>query len=372
MVKVSADSLLMVINDILDFSKIEAGKLELDDVEFELRDVVADALKALALRAHEKGLELGYRIAPGVPRSLVGDSLRLRQILAQPGRQRHQVHRQGRGVRRRSTAGRAGGSGACELHFPVRDTGMGIPKDKQQIIFEAFAQADGSTTRKYDGTGLGLTISSRLVEMMGGELWVESEAGEGSTFHFTARLQRRGRRSKAEPSVPGHGARPRGVLVVDDNRTSGGILGELLRGWGLRPDAGRSSGPSGSRRSRGAEAAGAPFDLMLIDAAMPRHGRLRAGPALQRARARARADGDDADHRRPARRPRRTTASCASPPTSPSRSRSGDLLDGHAAGAAAPAAPTPAATPIAGARTPPARGSRCGCCWPRTTSSTRG
>ena len=199
MVKVSADSLLLVINDILDFSKIEAGRLELESMELELGEVVADAVKALALRAHEKGLELGYRIAPGVPQSLRGDSLRLRQILLNLVGNAIKFTDKGE-VFVSVEVQKAEGSD-LELHFQVRDTGMGIPKDKQRIIFEAFAQADGSTTRKYEGTGLGLTISSRLVELMHGRLWVESEVGAGSTFHFVARFVTRAEQ-KPEPTVP--------------------------------------------------------------------------------------------------------------------------------------------------------------------------
>src|SRR5581483_1139750 len=237
MVKIAADSLLMVINDILDFSKIEAGRLELENLELELGEVVADAVKGLALRAHEKGLELGYRIAPGVPQSLLGDPLRLRQILlnlignAIKFTDRGEVFVLVEGHPREGAG--AGSDSDLELHFQVRDTGMGIPKDKQRIIFEAFAQADGSSTRKYEGTGLGLTISSRLVELMHGRLWVESEVGDGSTFHFTARLTRRPSQ-RATPSVPGL-ARGRRILVVDDNRSSGDILREVLAAWSFLP-----------------------------------------------------------------------------------------------------------------------------------------
>ena len=160
-----------------------------------------------------------------------------------------------------------GDATALQLHFEVRDTGMGIPKDKQRVIFEAFAQADGSTTRKYEGTGLGLTISSRLVELMHGRLWVESEVGQGSKFHFTARFSERADLSRLSPSLPGvaRGAR---VLVVDDNRTSGGILAELLREWTFTPTV-VNGGAAALEAVAGAAAARRPFDLLLIDAAMP-------------------------------------------------------------------------------------------------------
>jgi signal transduction histidine kinase/DNA-binding response OmpR family regulator/HPt (histidine-containing phosphotransfer) domain-containing protein len=265
MVRASAESLLSVINDILDFSKIEAGRLDLDSGAFDIGQVVADASKALALRAHEKGLELGYRIGPTVPRFLLGDALRLRQIL---------LNLLGNAIKFTESGEvfvfvDVGGAVDAELqiHFEVRDTGMGIPKDKQRIIFEAFAQADGSTKRKYEGTGLGLTISSRLVELMGGRLWVESEVGQGSKFHFTARFPKRVELARSAPSLPGvaRGAR---ILVIDDNRTSGQILGELLIGWTFAPTVVNSGAAAQEAASRAA-AAGRPFDLFLVDAAMP-------------------------------------------------------------------------------------------------------
>jgi two-component system sensor histidine kinase/response regulator len=277
MVKVSADSLLLVINDILDFSKIEAGRLELESTELELGEVVADAVKALALRAHEKGLELGYRIAPGVPQSLRGDALRLRQILLNLVGNAIKFTDKGE-VFVSVDVQKAEGSDLV-LHFQVRDTGMGIPKDKQRIIFEAFAQADGSTTRKYEGTGLGLTISSRLVELMQGRLWVDSEVGVGSTFQFTAHFVTRAEQ-KPEPTVPSVVKGRRRILVVDDNRASGGILGELLLGWGFAPvvvdsaDAALAAvGPADGPRTA--------FDLILIDAGMPDMDGFALGHALQ-------------------------------------------------------------------------------------------
>ena len=264
MVKVSADSLLMVINDILDFSKIEAGRLELDNVEFELPDVVGDATKALALRAHEKGLELGCRIAPNIPRGLIGDSLRVRQILL--NLIGNAIKFTDKGEVFVMVDAVEIGDPDLRLHFQVRDTGMGIPPEKQRMIFEAFAQADGSSTRKYEGTGLGLTISSRLTEMMGGELWVESEPGKGSTFHFTARFQRRPvQQPEASPPAKTRGV---GVLVVDDNRTCRAMLGENLVGWGFVPTL-AGTAAIGIEAVERAEADGAPFDLILIDAAMP-------------------------------------------------------------------------------------------------------
>jgi signal transduction histidine kinase/DNA-binding response OmpR family regulator len=264
MVKASAESLLMVINDILDFSKVEAGRLDLDNVEIDLWDVVADATKALALRAHEKGLELGYRIAPAVPQHVLADSLRLRQILI--NLLGNAIKFTDRGEVFASVEVQSSEREAVELHFQVRDTGMGIPRDKQQIIFEAFAQADGSTTRRYEGTGLGLSISSRLVELMQGRLWVESDVGKGSTFHFTVRFACRNAQ-KRRISIPGV-ARAARILVVDDNRTCRDILGELLLGWGVASTV-VETGAAALAMVDGAEQSRRPFDLMLIDAAMP-------------------------------------------------------------------------------------------------------
>jgi two-component system sensor histidine kinase/response regulator len=270
MVRASADSLLMVINDILDFSKVEAGRLELDRAEIDVGDVVAEATKALALRAHEKGLELGYRIGPGVPQGLLGDPLRLRQVLINlvgnaikfTDRGEVFVFVEGREIPGATPAAPP----EVELRFQVRDTGMGIPKDKQRVIFEAFAQADGSMRRKYEGTGLGLTISSRLVELMDGRLSVESEEGRGSTFHFTAHLPI-GPSETLAPPLP-RPARAARVLIVDDNRTSGGILAELCAGWGLAPTV-VDGATAALDATAAAEAAKTSFDLFLVDAGMP-------------------------------------------------------------------------------------------------------
>ena len=185
-VKGCADSLLNVINDILDFSKMEAGKLDLETLEFKLRASIEETLKALAPSVHQKGLELNCIIEPDVPDSLVGDPTRLRQVLlnllgnslkfTESGEINLRVHTE-------STI-----RDSAMLLFSVEDSGIGIPMEKQVRIFEAFTQADGSTTRRFGGTGLGLTISRKLVQMMGGSIWVESTVGRGSTFHFTARL----------------------------------------------------------------------------------------------------------------------------------------------------------------------------------------
>ncbi len=186
MVKASADSLLTLLNDTLDFSKIEAGRLDLEFISFQLRESINDTLKTLSLRARQKGLTLSCSVEPEVPDALFGDPGRLRQIL---------MNLVGNAIKF-TAHGRVAVMVAAEaqmvehalLHFLVTDTGIGIPAEKQQVIFEAFSQADGSTTRRYGGTGLGLTISSKLVGMMGGRIWVESQPELGSTFHFTARF----------------------------------------------------------------------------------------------------------------------------------------------------------------------------------------
>ncbi len=184
--KSSADSLLIVINDVLDFSKIESGKLDLEAVEFDLHEVVNETIKSLAVRAHQKNLELAYRLDAQVPHVTVGDPYRLRQILVNLVGNAIKFTSAGEVVVEGTCSGRQEGN--VTLHFSVRDTGIGIESDKVQTIFSAFSQADTSTTRQYGGTGLGLSIASRLVELMGGSIWVESQPGEGTTFFFSVKL----------------------------------------------------------------------------------------------------------------------------------------------------------------------------------------
>jgi signal transduction histidine kinase/DNA-binding response OmpR family regulator len=265
-VKVSGDALLNVINDILDFSKIEARRLDLDPIEFELRDRMGDISKALALRAHAKGLELACHVRADVPDALVGDPGRLRQVIVNLAGNAVKFTERGEVVVQVEVDSRTPEQ-VC-LHFSVRDTGIGIPADKQRLIFEPFTQADGSTTRRYGGTGLGLTISTKLVEMMGGRIWVESEPGKGSTFHFTAhfplqkgsKVARLPRRPESLHSLP--------VLVVDDNATNRRILEEMLNHWHLRPTV-VEGGPQALLALRNAAQRGEPFPLVLLDAMMP-------------------------------------------------------------------------------------------------------
>jgi len=212
----SAESLLIIINEILDFSRIEAGKLEIDAVSFNLKAVVEETAKFFSHRATNKGLALGCDVKPGTPGVVIGDPTRLRQVLVNLVENALKFTEHG-GVT--ITVGPEGlpGPDYCILHFAVRDTGTGIAREKQRVIFEAFSQADGSTTRNFGGSGLGLSISAGLVEKMGGRICVESDVGVGSTFHFTARF---GIGASPEPSVASTSSTIRGisVLIVDDDR----------------------------------------------------------------------------------------------------------------------------------------------------------
>ena len=277
MVKSSAEALMVVINDILDFSKIEAGKLELDPIDFVVRDVLEDTVKALALRAAHKGLELHCEIHADVPRRVVGDPGRLRQVLVnlvgnaikftEHGEIVVEVRNQGPGDRSSKNLVPPAPE-CCVLHFSVRDTGIGIPLEKQKLIFEAFSQADGSMTRKYGGTGLGLTISSQLVVLMGGELHVESEVGRGSTFYFDASFQTAGPEPAPHASHPPTTLQGLTVLVVDDNATNRRILEGTLKSWGAKPTL-VDSGHAALVALREAALANRPFTLLLVDAMMP-------------------------------------------------------------------------------------------------------
>ena len=266
LVKESADSLLTVINDVLDFSKVEAGKLDLEWVAFGLRDSLGDALKSMAFRAHNKQLELACRVEPHVPDAVTGDPGRLRQVLVNLVGNAVKFTNEGEVVVEVDVASQ--NEREVELHFCISDTGIGIPPDKQQLIFGAFEQADTSTTRRFGGTGLGLSISNKLIELMGGRIWVESEAGRGSRFHFTAKLglaaEGEARRPAPEPlAIPGLA-----VLVVDDNVTNRRILSEMLSNWQMRP-AEADGAAEALEKMHAAAMAGSPFPLVLLDAHMP-------------------------------------------------------------------------------------------------------
>jgi len=266
MVKDSADILLTLINDILDFSKIEAGKLGLDLVEFNLHDTLANTMKTLAPRASGKGLELVYQTPPRLPRDLVGDPGRLRQILVNLVGNAIKFTAQGEVVVHVETQSQT--QDGVELHFAVTDTGIGIPREKQELIFAAFAQADNSTTRKYGGTGLGLAITSQLVKMMRGRLWVESEPGQGSTFHFTAHFGLGKVPTKPHALRETVCLRDMPVLVVDDNATNRRILEAMLTHWLMQPSL-ADGGWAGLAAMEQAKDAERPFPLVLIDAQMP-------------------------------------------------------------------------------------------------------
>ncbi len=265
-VQKSGESLLALLNDILDFSKIEAGRLDLRSIPFQLRERLGDTMKAMALRAHNKGLELALHISPEVPETLVGDPDHLNQIVVNLAGNATKFTEEGEVVMVVREAERSDDD--VLLHFSVRDTGVGIPEEKREEIFAAFEQGDASTTRRYGGTGLGLAISSRLVRMMGGEIWADSEVNKGSTFHFTARfgvtspetIEAAGRR----PTVLG-GTR---VLVVDDNATNRHILTETLSNWRMEPTA-VDSGVRALEELQSAHDAGRRYHLVLCDLHMP-------------------------------------------------------------------------------------------------------
>ena len=263
--KSAAESLLGLINDVLDFSKIEAGRLDLHPAEFDLRETLGDTLRTLGLRAHQKGLELAGRIAPEVPARLVGDAARLRQVLVNLVGNAIKFTERGEVVVHVEKE-REDAEGVV-VGFLVADTGIGIPADKQELIFEAFAQADGSTTREYGGTGLGLSISAQLVGLMGGRITVESEPGRGSRFRFSARFGAAHARPRAADRLPAplRGLR---VLVVDDNATNRRILEEVLLQWRMRPTAVASAGAA-LEAMEAAQRAGRPYPLVLLDASMP-------------------------------------------------------------------------------------------------------
>src|SRR5262249_38879479 len=236
-VKSAADALLGIINDILDFAKIEAGRLELDPADFALSSVLGATLRALAVRAHKKGLELVCQQRPGVPDALIGDAGRLRQVLLNLVGNAIKFTERGEVVVLVEAAGEPAPQGEVRLRFPVTDTGIGIPPEKQAKIFQAFEQEDTSTTRKYEGTGLGLTIAARLVALMGGQITVDSVSGQGSTFAFTARFGLRPHPPEATPASPPVVLRDLPVLIVYDNATNRHILQEWLPRYPLHPTA---------------------------------------------------------------------------------------------------------------------------------------
>jgi PAS domain S-box-containing protein len=266
MAKLSADSLLTLINDILDYSKIEAGKLDIDAIDFNLRNSLGDSMKSLALRAHQKGLELAWDVQPDVPDDLIGDPGRLRQIIVNLAGNSIKFTHSGEVVTYVTAESKS--EEFVQLHVTVADTGIGIPAEKQAAIFEAFTQADSSTTRKYGGTGLGLSISSRLVECMAGKIWVESEPGKGSRFHFTVRMGLQKADSAKPLRIAPEQLRGLPVLVVDDNETNRLILTKILRNWNMEPRE-TDGGPAAIAALEAAQKSGRKYPLILLDAQMP-------------------------------------------------------------------------------------------------------
>jgi signal transduction histidine kinase/DNA-binding response OmpR family regulator len=266
LVQFSAESLLLIINDVLDFSKIEAGKMELELIPFDLRESLGDSMAALSFRAHEKGLELVYEVRHDVPEALLGDPGRIRQILVNLVGNAVKFTEHGEifvGVEEQST-----GPTPAALHFSVKDTGIGIPIEKQEKIFDAFSQVDGSMTRTYGGTGLGLTICMRLAELMGGRVWVESQLGHGSTFHFTVQLAVQDTAAVRPIPLQPEQLRDLRALIVDDNFTNRRVLHGMLTGWGMCPTA-VEGGRAALQAMELAKSTGHPFPLILLDGQMP-------------------------------------------------------------------------------------------------------
>jgi two-component system, sensor histidine kinase and response regulator len=271
LVQLSAEALLSVINDILDFSNIEAGRLEIESIPFGLRESLLETIKGFRVRAKQKGLELRYEIPPDVSDAVVGDPSRIRQVLIHLIRNAVKFTEYGEVFVR--VAQEPDDTRFTCLHFMVKDTGVGVPIEKQKKIFEPFSQVDGSMARAYGGAGLGLTISSRLAAMMGGAIWVESQPGQGSTFHFTVRLAVQDAASfhsssfqDSEPLRPErlHDLR---ALIVDDNLTNRRVLNGTLARWGLKPTA-VAGGQAALQALEVAKTAGHSFPLILLDGQM--------------------------------------------------------------------------------------------------------
>ena len=258
-VRTSAESLLVIVNDILDFSKIEAGKMSMESLEFPLREILTDTMKALGIKANDKQIEVITSIAPTVPNQLYGDPGRLRQVITNLVGNAIKFTEHGE-ITLRVDVERAD-SQHCRLRFAVSDTGIGIPQEKQGLIFEAFSQADASTTRQYGGTGLGLTISNRLVEMMGGQLQVESEPGKGSCFSFSAKF---GIAAQPHPQPPSRPLAGKRLLLIDDNETHALSLLEMAFYWHMHAEVAATAEVALNKMLH-AENAGIAYDLILFD-----------------------------------------------------------------------------------------------------------
>lgn len=263
LVRTSADSLLSVINDLLDYSRIESGRFTLDPELFSLAGVIATTMKSLSVPAHQKGLDLAFEIAPDIPELLVGDQVRLRQVLNNLIGNAIKFTAAGEVVLSVTPLTHGYGEDTACLHFALRDTGIGVPPEKLELIFAPFEQADRSTTRRFGGTGLGLSICSRLLELMGGRIWVESTLGAGSTFHFTARFGIKKVSAADGAFWSFENLREVPVLVADDHAATRRILEETLKGWGMAPLVVESG-----RAALDALDAGHPFRVIVLDGGM--------------------------------------------------------------------------------------------------------
>lgn len=265
LVQTSADSLMSVLNDILDFSKIEAGKLQLETESFDVRELIGDTLKMFGLQAHKKDLEIAFRARRAVPSRIASDAMRLRQVLVNLVGNSLKFTEEGEvfvAVEVEDT-----NNEQVTLHFSVEDTGIGITPEKQAAIFEPFTQADGTTTRKYGGTGLGLTITQRLIEMMGGRVWIESTPGTGTTFHFSIVADiAKDEGGQGDAQIRDFNGLK--VLIVDDNATNRLILDEMVQNWRMSPTV-VENGTEALEQIEATEAKGDSFDLVLLDAHMP-------------------------------------------------------------------------------------------------------
>ena len=285
LIKSSGEALLVILNDILDYSKIEAGKITLESVEFSLEEVISSSIKSIAPSAHKKGLELTFYLEPDVPLDVVGDPSRLRQVLLNLAGNALKFTSKGE-VGVRVSVDQVSGVGVL-LHFAVHDTGVGIPKDKQRRLFQPFEQADSSTTRQYGGTGLGLAISARMVQLMGGTIWIDSTPGRGSTFHFTVQFVNSSSLETLARKINGNFSQV-GILVVDDSAANRQIVTEILSSWQMDVIV-ADSGSAGLRVLEQAAADAKPFRLILLDEEMPGMNgsefiqRMRSGPAAETA-----------------------------------------------------------------------------------------
>jgi signal transduction histidine kinase/DNA-binding response OmpR family regulator len=268
LVRLSAESLLSIINDILDFSKIEAGRFDLESIAFDLRESLGETMQALGFRAHQKDLELVYDVQPDVPEALLGDPGRIRQILVNLVGNAIKFTEKGEIVVCVEVQAEALDAVTATLHFSIRDTGIGIAANKQAKVFEPFSQADGSMARKFGGTGLGLTICKSLIELMGGRIWLESESGRGSTFHFTIQVALQDSPSTRQAPVQPEYLHNMHALIVDDNHANRCVLEGMLRRWGMRPTA-TDGGQAGLQALQVARSTGHPFPLVLLDGQMP-------------------------------------------------------------------------------------------------------